>query len=199
MPAGRAAAPPRRRRRAGWEDRMPPDHQPTIVPGRACGACAMCCKLQHIAELQKPIGVWCPHVVLGKGCGIYGERPGSCRQFFCLWMQDKDLGPEWKPDRAKFVLYLQRNSPNLQVAVDRNVPSAWRREPYRGRLARWAREGAEHGRFVFVRIGARVIVILPDGERDIGEVAQEDDIRIARRMTPAGFDYAVEVVKGGAR
>lgn len=178
---------------------MPPDEAPITVPGRACGSCAMCCKLHHIAELQKPVGVWCPHVVLGKGCAIYGERPDSCRTFFCLWMQDAGLGPEWKPDRAKFVLYLHGSGASLQVSVDRNFPTAWRREPYHGMLTRWAREGAEQGRFVFVRIGERMIVILPDGERDLGAVGQEDDIRIARRMTPAGFDYAVEVVKGGGR
>ena len=29
-----------------------------------------------IAELRKPVGVWCPHVVLGKGCGIGGSSEG---------------------------------------------------------------------------------------------------------------------------
>ena len=174
---------------------MEPGTLPEIVPGRACGSCAMCCKLPAIPELQKPLGVWCQHVARGKGCSIYGDRPASCRSFYCLWMQDRALGPEWKPDRAKFMLYLQANSTNLQVSVDQNFPNAWMKEPYRAQFMRWAREGAERGRFVFVRVGARVIALLPDGERDLGPVAQEDDIQVSRRMSAAGFEYAVEVVR----
>ena len=168
---------------------------PTIVPGRACGTCAMCCKLPYIAELQKPVGVWCKHIVLGRGCGIYDERPHSCRSFFCLWMLNPTLGPEWKPERAKFMLHPQGNSGNLQVSVDQNFPTAWTKEPYYSEINRWAREGAERGSFVFVRIGARIIVVLPDGERDLGPVGQDDGIQVIRRMTPAGFEYAVEVVR----
>jgi hypothetical protein len=173
---------------------MEPQAVPSVVPGRACGSCAMCCKLPFIPELQKPLGVWCKHVALGKGCTIYGDRPRSCRSFYCLWMLDRGLGPEWKPDRAKFMLYLQGNSANIQVAVDQNFPNAWRKEPYYRELKRWSREGAEQGRFVFVRVGSRLFVLLPDRDADIGEVQQDDDVVVSRKFTPAGFEYAVEVV-----
>jgi hypothetical protein len=171
---------------------------PQTVPGRACGACMMCCKVPHIEEFDKPAGVWCKHAAPGKGCAIYAERPGSCRAFFCLWMQDASFGAEWKPDRAKFVTYVQGNGVNLQIAVDPAFPNAWRKEPYYGRIKQWARDGAEDGRFVYVRIGPRLIAVLPDGERDLGPVDPNDDIFVARKRDAAGFVYAIEVRKRAA-
>ena len=100
-----------------------------LVPGRTCGTCMMCCKVPAIEEFAKPPGVWCRHAVSGKGCNIYADRPGSCRAFYCLWMQDASFGPEWKPEKAKFVVYVQRNGVNLQVAVDPSFPNAWTRPP----------------------------------------------------------------------
>jgi len=115
---------------------------PHLVPGRACGTCMMCCKVPAIEEFAKPPGVWCRHAVSGKGCNIYPERPGSCRAFYCLWMQDASFGPEWKPEKAKFVVYVQRNGVNLQVAVDPNFPNAWSRPPYEVRIRQWVADGA---------------------------------------------------------
>ena len=170
--------------------------EPYLVPGRACGTCMMCCKVPYIKEFEKPAGVWCKHAVPGKGCGIYDSRPGSCRAFYCLWMQDASFGPDWKPEKAKFVTYIQQNGVNMQVAVDPNFPNAWTREPYYGQIKQWAREGAEHGRFVFVRIGPRMIAVLPDREVDLGRVDPQDNITVARRPGPAGVTYEVEVKKG---
>ena len=49
----------------------------------------------HIAELDKPAGVECKHLVEG-GCGIYptpedpvDKRPVGCQIFSCLWMSGK--------------------------------------------------------------------------------------------------------------
>jgi hypothetical protein len=166
---------------------------PPLVPGRACGACMMCCKVPAIEEFAKPPGVWCRHAASGKGCNIYPERPGSCRAFYCLWMQDESFGPEWKPDKAKFVVYLQRNGAHLQVAVDPNYPNAWTKAPYRARIRQWAANGAEHGRFVFVRIGPRMIALLPGRDVDLGRVDAGDEIVVSRRPDAAGFFYDVEV------
>jgi hypothetical protein len=155
----------------------------------------MCCKVPYIQEFEKPPGVWCSHATAGKGCMIYASRPASCQAFYCQWMVDASLGPEWKPDRAKFVLYLQRNGVNLQVSVDPGFPQAWTRPPYYGRLKQWALEGAERGAFVFVRIGARMIALLPDRDEDIGEVGLDDEVMVARRRAPTGFTYEVEVIR----
>jgi hypothetical protein len=164
---------------------------PAVVPGRECGSCMMCCKVPDIPQFNKASGVWCPHARIGKGCGIYDTRPASCRTFYCLWMLDASFGPAWKPERAKFVVYLQENNIHTQIAVDPAFPNAWIRPPYYARIKKWAQNGAEHGRFVLVRIRRRVIVVLPDRDTDIGDVNPEDGVLIARRRGPTGFDYSV--------
>jgi hypothetical protein len=153
----------------------------------------MCCKVPAIEEFAKPPGVWCKHAVSGKGCGIYPDRPASCRAFYCSWMQDESFGPDWKPEKSKFVVYMQANAPNLQIAVDPSFPNAWTRPPYYARIKQWAAEGGAQGRFVFVRIGMRMIALLPDREVDLGRVEPSDDIVVSRQPGPAGFTYAVEV------
>lgn len=167
-----------------------------LVPGRACSTCMMCCKVPQIEELNKPPGVWCQHAASGKGCKIYDDRASPCRAFYCSWMQDAGLGDEWKPDRAKFVVYVQRNGVNLQVAVDPKFPNAWLKEPYYTQIKKWAREGADGGQFVFVRIGTRMLVALPDRDEDIGRVDAQDDVMIARKHAAGGFTYEVSVKRG---
>ena len=80
--------------------------QARVVAGRACGTCTLCCKVIAVVDFDKPPGVWCPHCVRGKGCGIYETRPTDCRTFFCEWMLTTSLGPEWKPERSKFALVM---------------------------------------------------------------------------------------------
>lgn len=166
---------------------------PHLVPGRACGSCMMCCKVPAIEEFAKPPGVWCRHAVSGKGCVIYADRPESCRAFYCLWMQDSSFGPEWKPEKAKFAVYLQRNGTNLQIGVDPSFPNAWMRPPYYARIKKWAIEGADRGQFVFIRIGPRMIALVSDREIDLGRVDAQDEIVVSRKPGPAGLVYDVEV------
>jgi hypothetical protein len=167
---------------------------PQLVPGRQCGSCMMCCKVPHIKELNKPPGKWCPNAVFGKGCGIYADRPAACRAFYCEWMQNPNLGPEWKPDKAKFVVSL--NFPFLCVWVDPGVPDAWTRPPYFTQIKQWAVEGPEHGQVVLVRIGPRLIAVLPDREVDLGHVDPGAQIDVWRERGPAGISYNVEVKPG---
>jgi hypothetical protein len=177
---------------------MQAEQAPRLVPGRSCGTCMMCCKVPAIEEFAKPPGVWCRHAVSGKGCNIYAERPGSCRAFYCSWMQDESFGADWKPEKAKFVVYLQQNGANLQVAVDPSFPNAWTRPPFYAQIKKWAAEGAERGQFVFVRIGMRMIALLPDREVDLGRVEAADEIVVSRQPGPSGFVYAVEVKRSAA-
>lgn len=176
--------------------RMESSPSPRLVPGRACGTCMMCCKVPAIEEFAKPPGVWCPHAVSGKGCAIYADRPGCCRAFYCSWMQDASFGSEWKPDKAKFVVYWQRNGANLQIAVDPSFPNAWTRPPYLARIRGWVAERAELGQFVFVRVGMRMIALLPDRDVDLGRVEASDEIMVSRQPGPAGPAYAVQVQRG---
>lgn len=164
----------------------------TQVPGRACGSCTLCCKTVAVAELAKPAGTWCPNCQRSKGCAIYESRPAGCRDFYCEWLLSEDLGPEWKPDRAKFTLIVTAAG-HLTACIDPGFPSAWRQPPYYQNLLRWAREQADDPSSswpaVDVWIGQRCIVILPDGETDLGIVAGEEAIRIDRTVTAGGTAY----------
>lgn len=162
------------------------------MAGRACGSCTLCCKTVAVAALAKPAGVACPHSLPRKGCAIYDLRPPGCRDFYCEWMLSKALGPEWRPDRARFALMITLTG-HLAACVDPAFPSAWRRAPYYQSLWRWARECAEDPRSswpgVDVWIADRCIIVLPDGEKDLGIVASDEEVRIDRTMTAAGPVY----------
>jgi hypothetical protein len=69
--------------------------------------------------------------------------------------------------------------------------------PYYAQIKQWAKQGADGGQFVFVRIGERLIAALPDSDRELGNVAAEDQIVVSRKLGPAGFVYDVEIKRGG--
>jgi hypothetical protein len=161
----------------------------TPVPGRECGRCTMCCKTVAVEELAKPAGEWCTHCSRSAGCAIYETRPAGCREFFCEWMLSPELGPEWKPDRARFALGVSDKG-HLTVGADPGFPFAWRQPPYHEALRRWARELAARPGSAWpaidVWVGSRCILILPDGEHDMGFVAAREEIVIDVTMTAAG-------------
>jgi Fe-S-cluster containining protein len=52
-----------------------------------------------IAELKKPMRWACDHVTCDH-CGIYEERPQTCRDFNCAWLSGNIPGDEsLRPDR----------------------------------------------------------------------------------------------------
>jgi hypothetical protein len=116
---------------------LPPSSLRKPVPGRQCGTCSLCCKTVAVKEFAKPNGVWCKQAIRSKGCAIYESRPDSCRQFTCEWLLEKSLGPDWKPDRSKFVVFVTADN-HLTVSVDPGFPSAWRQAPYYDRIKQWA-------------------------------------------------------------
>lgn len=167
-----------------------------LVPDRSCGTCTLCCKVVGVLEIAKPAGEWCPHCVSGKRCAIYATRFASCRTFYCQWMIEKGLGPEWKPSRAKFVLVKTEAGRHLSACVDPGYPAAWRRSPYYENLKQWAVEGARRSpdlHLVNVMIGSHCIVILPDRDVDIGILAPDEMIKLEDKNVGTGT--AIEVYK----
>jgi hypothetical protein len=152
----------------------------------------LCCKLFPVPELEKPAGTWCRHIAQGKGCGIHQTRPDVCRAFWCQWIENTDLGPEWKPEKARFVLSIYPGTQSLAVTVDPAVPAAWRQPAYLPSLRRWATAALGDGQFVIVFTGQRAIAVLPDSEKDLGTIHPGDRIVSLRR----GPLYDVEVRRG---
>jgi hypothetical protein len=76
---------------------------------RHCNGCTACCHVVAVKEIELPPFTSCPHVrgVLhagGPGCGIYHERPYSCRSWRCMWLKNEDWPEELRPDRLGVVV-----------------------------------------------------------------------------------------------
>jgi hypothetical protein len=174
-----------------------PGQESRVVPGRACGSCSLCCKVVGVEELAKPIGEWCAHCNRQNGCTIYQQRPASCRKFMCQWLLEEGLGPEWKPDRAKFALLKSAGGRHLTAFVDPGNASAWRRSPYYETLKSWAKLGARNAgalRLVDVMIGQRCIVVLPDRDVEVGILGPDEVIQLQSKTTAAGETIEVHKI-----
>lgn len=175
------------------------------LPGRACGKCTLCCKLQPVHEIGKPAFEWCPHCTPGQGCSIYATRPAGCRVFHCGWRLWPQLGDEWRPDLSKLVVYMvgKQGERRLTVNVDPSRPAAWRRPDLYAKLRQWAIGGyptlTKPLQFlVTVRIGPRIVVILPDREVDLGIPAADEMIVTREKVSSRGAFVEVEKVKRSA-
>jgi hypothetical protein len=155
-----------------------------VAPGRSCGSCSFCCKVVSIPLFGKPAGQWCSHARPGKGCTIHATRPFVCRAFYCHWMLTPGLGPEWKPDVAKFLVAVRNDGTRITAHVDPGTPHAWRREPYYRVFKQWAvKAAAQRPRMhqIDVMVGERLTVILPDRDVEFGAVGEGANIEITRQ------------------
>jgi Fe-S-cluster containining protein len=157
-----------------------------LVPGRDCGKCSLCCKLLPVQELNKPAGQWCVHSAPGSGCRVHHTRPDACRQFFCSWRLDPNLGPEWKPDVARFVLSWDPARQALVLSADPGTPLAWKRAPYYGRLKQFAERLFAENKRLLVDLRGQIIIILPDRDVPIGLVGPGDEIAVWREGSAYG-------------
>ena len=80
----------------------------TLVPGRTCGDCTVCCTWPTIdkPEIQKRSGTTCRHCTAG-GCAIYETRYPICREYYCAWRAMEMFGEEWRPDRSGVLPYVE--------------------------------------------------------------------------------------------
>jgi hypothetical protein len=163
-----------------------------IAPGKACDDCGLCCKTMGVPELDKPADTWCTHFAFGRGCNIYDSRPSGCRGFYCRWIQDPSLGPEWKPNKCKLVLFQDRRDQML-VHVDPGAPGAWQREPYFSRLVQMARNGLAQDALLLILERGKISVLLPDRVVELGAIGKEDQIMLEKKPGPSGIVYDVSV------
>jgi hypothetical protein len=158
----------------------PQNPQAALVPGRSCGTCGLCCKVYSVQELDKPAGQWCIHSVRGGGCANHANRPHVCRQFFCSWLVDPNLGPEWKPEVSRFVLSADPAYQALVVMVDPGMPLAWKREPYYSRLKQFSQVFFRLNNKVLVNLRGHISVVLPDREVPLGVIKPGEEIALWR-------------------
>jgi hypothetical protein len=117
----------------------------TLVPGRECGGCTVCCTELHInaPSLKKLAGVRCPNLREDCLCAIYETRPKTCSDFECGWRVMAALGDHWRPDRAGIVLIpkTKDNPPgyraNAGVQIMLLRPDALRNAELPGLVAQW--------------------------------------------------------------
>jgi hypothetical protein len=163
------------------------------VAGKECGSCSLCCKLFDVPPVNnKPAGKWCPNCTPGRGCAIWETRPAFCTDYFCHWHVDASLGPEWRPDTAKFILSREPGGIWLSVVVDMGQPHAWKREPYHSMLRQLAERLIETGTNGLMLIeGDRKSVILPDREVLIGTKLTHTNISFTKSQGAGGARYDV--------
>jgi hypothetical protein len=104
-------------------------------------------------------------------------------------MLEPTLGPEWKPDRAKFAMAKSAGGRHLTVFADPGNPLAWRRSPYYENLKQWVAQGVRDTanlHLVDVMIGPRCIVILPDRDVEMGDLGADEMIHLACKDTAVG-------------
>jgi len=89
-----------------------------VIQPRTCGSCTMCCKIMGVEELGKPPHEWCRHTDVGYGCRIYPDRPPTCKEFECLWLQQTIFPEELRPDKCRVVLSSLRDGDGLVAFED---------------------------------------------------------------------------------
>jgi hypothetical protein len=99
---------------------------------------------------------------------------------------DTSLDESWRPSVSGFVLVENTTEKLLVARVDPERPDAWRKEPYHSRFRSWARGLAPMGVHVVIYIGQHAIVVAPDRDIELGEVALDEMIQIKEVPAPRG-------------
>ncbi len=167
----------------------------TLVAGRSCSDCTLCCKLLAVETLEKPRAAWCPHCDQKRGCKIYAQRPAECGAFYCGYRRIPTIDERWKPSKAKFLINYESDTQRTIIHVDPVRPDAWRGDPYYRTIKLWARNAAAEGRMVIVWTGKRATVVFPDRDKDMGEVRDDQFFLPVEVRTPMGLTYDYEVVE----
>jgi hypothetical protein len=129
-----------------------------------------------VPEINKERGEWCIHCERGSGCRIYASRPTGCRTFLCGWLTNPRFGPEWKPDRSRIVITVNRQGNGLEFQCDPGFPEAWRKEPYQGQIRRLAAVAVKNDGIILVRSGRKSIVVSFESEFPLGEIGEDDEV-----------------------
>jgi hypothetical protein len=107
----------------------------------------------RVPEIDKATMVPCPQVCKGGGCGIYETRPGSCKSFECIWLQDtRDiLQEDDRPDSLGLMFSVM-----FKTAFG-DVLTAWNVHPGQPLTERATR--------IIERVAEKQVLLIIDGNR----------------------------------
>jgi hypothetical protein len=107
-------------------------------------------------------------------------------------MFDPTLGPEWKPDVAKFVMNIQ-NGKVLAVAVDPGYRNSWKIEPYYSAFKKMALALFEQGLMVAISDGVNKILVTPDKDIIVCKHTEAVNFTLRREKTGLLTRWVAEV------
>ena len=82
----------------------------------------------------------------------------------------------------------------IAIHVDPGRAGAWRQEPYYSEIKNWAVAASENRGQVIVWQGPNAIAILPDREKNLGPVAEDQLIITSEKASALGVELDVMVV-----
>ena len=98
------------------------------------------------------------------------------------------LGPEWKPDKARFLLTMDPTTRWLFAQVDPGAAQAWRKEPHYPQFKRWA---AASRRPVIVFVNQIATAVTATDETTLGQIAPDE--RLVLRDAPGGRQIVAKI------
>jgi hypothetical protein len=115
-----------------------------------------------------------------------------------MWLSNASLPEEWKPERSKIMIVMDRSRNHLLAIVDPAYPNAWKREPFHSWLRKNAANGLPHSGAVMVKVNGQVTLVLPDHDVFFGVIAADERIMLARVAGPHGPRIEATLVKASA-
>ena len=98
--------------------------QISTPPARECGSCTKCCDGFASAVIYGHAmgsGVPCHFVNIGKGCGIYKDRPKLCKTFKCNWLVNDEIPENLQPNITGSMPALLSTPDGVQYILITNV------------------------------------------------------------------------------
>jgi len=97
---------------------------------RTCGDCNVCCYAAAVPEMKKHKFVRCEHMIGSKGgCAIYPDRPPSCRNWKCEWLEGMGEDED-RPDKLGVMFMLVQTREGLGTLIFEVVEGAKRSERF---------------------------------------------------------------------
>lgn len=166
-----------------------------VIQPNKCGECKACCTVLGVHELSKPEFQKCQHLT-GSGCGVYKDRPNSCKDYACLWLVSDDNIDILRPDQIGVILEVieseERNEVNLVVR------EVWNNSFYTELAQLWVKVVVKNFDidlvFVIGDNGKRKLIIPPNKMYKYPNGVMVNDVTLGREVIR---DYTNQGVENG--